>query len=154
MKFTYLDYINMIDKLKENNYIFSDYQNCYDNQKVVILRHDIDFTIDKALDMAKLEHNNGVSSSYFVLLCTDFYNVFSKISRKMLLEIKSLGHNIGLHFDETKYEINSNKDLFKQKVISEVNDLQSALDIEINLVSMHRPSKWLLDENIILGGGG
>lgn len=152
MKFTYLDYINMIDKLKENNYIFSDYQNFYNNQKVVILRHDIDFTIDKALEMAKLEYNNGVSSSYFVLLCTDFYNVFSKISRKMLLEIKSLGHNIGLHFDETKYEINSNKELFKQKVISEINDLQSALNIEINLVSMHRPSKWLLDENIILGG--
>lgn len=154
MDFTYLSYIDMLNRLKKNDYKFSSYKDNFDTNKYVILRHDIDFTLDKALEMAKIEYENEVCATYFILLCTDFYNVFSKRSKNILLELKALGHNIGLHFDETKYGIVNDEKIFKDKIFNEISILENALNTKINIVSMHRPSKWILDKNIILGGGG
>lgn len=152
MDFTYLSYIDMLNRLKKNDYKFSSYKDNFDTNKYVILRHDIDFTLDKALEMAKIEYENEVCATYFILLCTDFYNVFSKRSKNILLELKALGHNIGLHFDETKYGIVNDEKIFKDKIFNEISILENALNTKINIVSMHRPSKWILDKNIILGG--
>lgn len=103
--------------------------------------------------MAKIEYENEVCATYFILLCTDFYNVFSKRSKNILLELKALGHNIGLHFDETKYGIVNDEKIFKDKIFNEISILENALNTKINIISMHRPSKWILDKNIILGKG-
>lgn len=82
-----------------------------------------------------------------ILLSTEFYNIFSKKSYKILKEIKDLRHDIGLHFDEKRYEINSLKDL-EYWVKKEVSCLESLIDCSIYVVSMHRPSKWILENDI------
>lgn len=111
MDFTYDGYIGLIDLLKSKGYIFSNYVNCHEFDKTIIMRHDVDMSLNKALEFAKLEYDNNIKSTYFVLISTNFYNVFSKESRDILNEIRALGHDIGLHFDEKKYNINNFKDL-------------------------------------------
>ena len=149
MEFTYEAYIELISLLKRNNYIFSKYTNFNKINKPVILRHDVDISLEKALDMAKLEFQNGVSSTYFVLLSTNFYNIFSKESNEILFEIMDLGHEVGLHFDEKRYEIKDEEDLEKY-IQYEKDVLEKALNKEVNMVSMHRPSKWILENDIHL----
>ncbi len=71
----------------------------------MIIRHDIDADIKKALDMAEFEKERGVRVAYFVLVSNGFYNIFTKENEEMLKEICHYGHEIGLPFDEMKYGI-------------------------------------------------
>lgn len=151
MKFTYEEYIRLIDLLKDNNYSFCHYLNCDKYDRHVILRHDIDFCLNKALKIARIDYENNISSTFFVLLSTDFYNIFSKESCCLIKEIKNLGHQIGLHFDEKRYNISNIKELIHWvKWESEI--LSNLLDTIIKVVSMHRPSKWILENDIQFDG--
>ena len=147
-KFTFDEYSKMINSLKENDYIFCFYDETI-KRKQCILRHDIDFDIRKSLELAKIEHDLGAKSTFFVLLKTDFYNPFSKKSLDMLKEIIKLGHTIGLHFDEKSY--NYDCDLVHE-IKKECLILGQALDYEIKVVSMHRPSKRTLESNYEING--
>lgn len=106
MNFTYQAYATIILTIKKYNYIFTDYSTCDNHKKSVILRHDIDTSLDKAVQLAKLEAELGVKSTYFVLLSSEFYNVMAKESREKIKEIQTAGHEIGLHFDELNYKKN------------------------------------------------
>ena len=112
------------------------------------LRHDIDNDLDKALKLAKLEKQLGVKSTYFVLLSTQFYNIAAKECRNKVLKIKSLGHDIGLHFDEMNYDDCNIED----NIILESKIMSSILGLQIGCVSMHRPSKETLDADYHLRG--
>ena len=68
MQFNYQSYLKLLSLLKENAYSFADYHNWSEKQRCVILRHDIDNSPEKALEMAMLEYSEGVQSTYFVLL--------------------------------------------------------------------------------------
>lgn len=62
--------------------------------KSVIIRHDIDLQIEKAVKMAEIEHDMNVSSTYFVLVSSNFYNIFSKRNEDYLRRICDLGHAV------------------------------------------------------------
>lgn len=147
MEFTYLAYEKLIKQLKKKNYKFCDYINYIDGNKVVILRHDVDTSLNKALEITKLENSLGVSAYYFVLLSTDFYNINSEKSLKILKEIRQLGGKIGLHFDEKKYNLKSKEDYIKY-VNYELDILSRVLEEKIDVVSMHRPSKDFLEMDL------
>ncbi|CAM3268568.1 hypothetical protein FITA111629_13770 [Filibacter tadaridae] len=147
MEFTNKYYIHLLRVLNEKGYEFCSYHNNDENEKSVILRHDVDFTIEKALDMAIIENKMGVKSTYFVLLSTDFYNIFSKKSFELLEKIMLLGHEIGLHFDEKRYDINTVDDI-KKYIESEASILSKLLHKQIQVISMHRPSKLVLENDI------
>mgnify|MGYP000111129946 CR=1 FL=1 len=147
MEFTYLAYENLIKKLKDKNYKFCDYVNYKEKNKVVILRHDVDTSLNKALEMVKLENLLGVSAYYFVLLSTDFYNTSSEKSLKILKEIRKLGGKIGLHFDEKKYNLKSKEDYIKY-INYELDIFSKILKEKIDVVSMHRPSKNFLEMDL------
>lgn len=147
MEFTYSAYKNLIKKLKDKNYEFCNYENYLEKNKIVILRHDVDISLDKAFEMAKLENELGISAYYFILLSTDFYNINSEKSLSILKNIKQLGGIIGLHFDEKKYNINSENDYIKY-INYELEILSRILGEKVTTVSMHRPSKEFLDMNL------
>lgn len=67
-------------------------------ERYVVLRHDIDFAPVHSLDMAELEHEAGVASTFFVLVDGQFYNPLRKEVVEQLRRIHALGHEIGLHF--------------------------------------------------------
>lgn len=147
MDFTYLSYCNLIEQLKKNEYQFSDYTNWKTFHKVVILRHDIDISIEAAVKFSELEKEYGVKATYFVLLNTEFYNPASSKSKDMLKLIIENGGDIGLHFDEAYY----NKNEVLQKIDKEANILSELLEYPIRSVSMHRPSTQTLEANYDLG---
>ena len=147
MEFTYAAYTKMIHILKNNDYSFTGYHKTDNDEKQVILRHDVDFCLEKALQIARLENELGVKSTFFLLISTDFYNVFSKSSSIIVKEISDLGHEIGLHFDEVKYDVRSSTSL-EQHVEFERKILGGATGLSIKTVSMHRPSKWILENDV------
>jgi len=150
MEFSYDAYTNMLMLLHENEYKFRLYNDYKSHEKCVILRHDVDFSIEKALRIAELDAKNNAKSTFFVLLSTDFYNVSSRKNTKLIREMISLGHDIGLHFDEQKYR-DCVHDI-SQSVMTELHILSNVLDYQITTVSMHRPSEAFLAQNIHFDG--
>ena len=106
--------------------------------------HDIDYSIEKAVELAALEAEENVKSTYFVLLSSEFYNLAAKENKDKILQINRLGHDVGLHFDELNYDDDCKKNVPKL-ILKEVQMLEDLLQIEVKSVSMHRPSKETLE---------
>lgn len=143
MEFTYKAYENLIKNLIKNGYKISDYHDFINYDKCAILRHDIDYSVNKALSFAKIENELGVKSTYFILLTAPFYNIVLKETREKIIIIKESGHDIGLHFDELNYNENyySLHGGIKNVIMHERQIMEEVLGFEIKCVSMHRPSE-------------
>lgn len=153
MNFTYESYEKLLQLFSDHGYSIADYENYHLFKRCVILRHDIDYDLNKALYLAKIESEMGVQSTYFILLTSDFYNLFSEHTNKAIAAIHGMGHHIGLHFDEKRYiKISGNIDRLRDKVIEEAECLRSAIGIPIKSVSMHRPSQEVISADMKIPG--
>lgn len=153
MQFTYQCYGKLLKKLREHGYQTADYESWRQKERCVILRHDVDNDIQKAVEMAAFEQEQGVASTYFVLLTSNFYNVFSGESGQALQKIVSCGHKIGLHFDEVRYPfLSGDMEGIGQKIAEEAEILGRAVGQKIDTVSMHRPSKEILEADLQIPG--
>jgi hypothetical protein len=63
----------------------------------LILRHDVDLSLDAALRMAELEAEEGAAATYFLMTESVFYNLASSEGRTALERLRELGHRVGLH---------------------------------------------------------
>lgn len=153
MDFTYEGYHNLLLLLRTHGYEIADYYNWNYKKRCVILRHDVDSDIGKALEMAHMEYDWEVKSTYFVLLTSDFYNVFSRSNCDKLHEILRCGHAIGLHFDEMNYpELNDDTEAICEKIQEEAELLGKVIGKPITTVSMHRPSRQILETDLRIPG--
>ena len=96
--FNYAEYRNIITLVKQNLPII-DFSEVNDEVNAFcVLRHDIEFSIDRALQMARIEHEDlNVHSTYTVQLRNNTYNALSQKNIEAIQEIESMGHYIGLH---------------------------------------------------------
>ena len=63
----------------------------------LILRHDVDLSLDAALRLAELEHELGAQATYFLMTESVFYNLASSEGRAAIGRLRALGHHVGLH---------------------------------------------------------
>ena len=63
----------------------------------IFLRHDVDFSLEMALDLARINAAMGISGTFFVLLRSQVYNLLSEESLDCIDQILILGQNLGFH---------------------------------------------------------
>ena len=63
----------------------------------LLLRHDVDFSLAAAVQMAELEAAHGASATYFLMTRGVFYNLASHEGDAALQRLRELGHRVGLH---------------------------------------------------------
>ena len=63
----------------------------------VILRHDVDLSLDAALAVAEVEAEEGAWSTWFLMTRSSFYNLASTEGDRALARLRELGHRIGHH---------------------------------------------------------
>ena len=63
----------------------------------LFLRHDIDLSLDAALQMAELEAELGVKATYLLMTESVFYNLASSEGVAAIERLRGLGHAVGLH---------------------------------------------------------
>ena len=95
MDFTTATYTRLLGRLQAREYVFQTVEDFIGppEDKTVILRHDVDRLPKNALAMAKLEHGMGVVATYY------FRAVPESWDEKIILQIYSLGHEIGYHYE-------------------------------------------------------
>ena len=76
----------------------------------VFLRHDIDLSLDAALQMAELEAELGVLATYLLMTESVFYNLASSEGVATIARLRELGHAVGLHAVYPKVELDDRFD--------------------------------------------
>ena len=140
--FTYERYRRII-KLAKSKYNFSQYDSFEKESKFVLWRHDLDFSIRHSLELARIEADEKVRATYFLLLHGKFYNLLEKENTTMVKEIISLGHQIGLHFDSHYYGLQDKKQL-DQKIIFEKEVLESLFETPVKVFSFHNTTDFTM----------
>ena len=88
--FNYEEYKNIISLIRDHLPIidFSDVSD--ETEKFCVLRHDIEFSVDRAYELAKVEKEIGVESTYTVQLRNNTYNALSEKNIDLVKMIKDL----------------------------------------------------------------
>ncbi len=94
--FTVNAYKELLDALILSGYEFQTFKEYlqWPLDKVVILRHDVDKKPGNSLCFAEIEHDKGLKASYF------FRVVPESLDADILIKIKTLGHEIGYHYED------------------------------------------------------
>lgn len=109
-----------------------------DSRNGILLRHDVDYSVEKAYSMALIEKMCGVKSAFHVMVSARTYNVFAEENRRMLEKIVAIGFDIGLHFDPSIYP----KERLREAVDAEAKALQFVTGKPIDCISTHNPHAY------------
>ena len=63
----------------------------------LLLRHDVDLSLDAALRMAELEAEAGAWSTWFLMTRSAFYNLASSEGHHAIVRLRELGHRVAHH---------------------------------------------------------
>ena len=134
------EYQKFLTKFIERGYEILSMSTMFEKKNQLMLRHDIDFSIPFAYQIACQEAEINVKSSFFFLLRSKAYNIFELENFKLIKKIHELGHKISVHFDASLYD-NVHSGL--QKELDMFSLLGDSFE-KIELVSIHRPKDGLL----------
>ena len=136
--FTLGGYSKRLEVLLDRGYSISGDFGELESTRTLYLRHDVDLSLEAAVEVARAEAQLGVSSTYFVLLTSDYYNPLSSSGRQILDELLKLGHSLGLHFDHSVYRDKSPEAL-SESVLEEARLLEGLTGSPTLFFSQHRP---------------
>lgn len=146
--FSFNDYRKIIQIIKDTGRV-TDYKSALHTDKFAIMRHDVEYSVERAYELARVESSMDFTSTYFFQWTNNSYNILSRKNKELIKDIHERGHNIGLHF-----ALNGMTDMeqIRNQILKEIRILNELFGFTIDTFSIHRPSKDVLRENIKLPG--
>lgn len=149
-RMTYEEYRSIVTRLKDAEYEFIRFDEAAhileQSRQFVLMRHDIDIDLDATLRMAEVEAELGIAATYFFMVRTDHYSMFSAPGTAAIQRILDLGHHLGLHMDTTAYPDLTDPEAIGEMTRCEVELMQTWFGQPVSAVSFHRPN------SLVLGG--
>src|SRR5205814_7687515 len=84
-------YVELLDAARGGGYRFA----FFDREPQagdLLLRHDVDMSLESAVTMAELEAERDVAATYFLMTRSDFYNLDAPSGVAALARLRELGH--------------------------------------------------------------
>lgn len=106
----------------------------------LLLRHDVDFDVRAAGEMAACEIVLGVRATYFFMLRSRFYNLYDSQNTDIAMAIRDAGHEISLHFDPSVYE----RHQIQAGLDRELTVFETLFGDSPGCISVHMPPRELL----------
>ncbi len=131
-------------RLARQTYTFRTYTSFDTEERFVLWRHDVDFSMHAARRLAEIESKEGVVATYFLYLHSEFYNLLEREIADCVREILALGHHIGLHFDSDFYGVQREGQL-DDLLRREKRILEEVFGKEILTFSFHIPTGLALN---------
>lgn len=107
----------------------------------VLLRHDVDYCLSTAAKLAKINHAHSVTATFFILVSSPLYNIFSADGRLALRQIIEAGQNIGLHYHHMGGPLNT------ERLEREFAALKLVVPDTQRVVAWHNPEGELAELN-------
>lgn len=146
--FSLIAYSELLREVQFRGYEVRDFATVDPQSRHIILRHDLDMSLEAALPMARIEHDFGVQATYFVLLRSEFYNIMSPRGMEILNELLNLNHKIGLHLDVAGHP----EEEVDAAALFECEILERILTQPVEMISFHRPVKPLFSRSGSVAG--
>jgi hypothetical protein len=89
-------YRDLLEAAKRGGYRFAFFDHDPEPGELLV-RHDVDLSLEAAVRMAELEGDAGARATYFLMTESVFYNLASAEGRETLARLRELGHGVGLH---------------------------------------------------------
>jgi hypothetical protein len=89
-------YAELLDAARAGGYRFAFFDRAPE-PGTILLRHDVDLSLDAALRMAELEVEAGAMATYFLMTRSEFYNLDSGSGEEAIERLRTLGHRVGVH---------------------------------------------------------
>ncbi len=105
----------------------------------VLWRHDVDVSPHRALALARLEAAEGVTSTYFLMLHSRFYNLLEREVVDLFESVAALGHRFGLHFDMA-FDPADDREQLEQSIAYEKQMVEDLFGRPVNAISFHDPA--------------
>lgn len=120
-------------------------------ERCLYLRHDVDFSLAAAVELAETNAALGVRGTFFVLLRSEIYNLLSPWSIERIRDLERLGQEVALHYLEPP---GGQNDDLPGRVRSDFETVCREVPTLWRVVSWHNPSERLLSlrgENTVGG---
>lgn len=146
--FSFEDYKEII-RIIQSTGRHANYEDALGKDKFIIMRHDVEYSVERAYELARVEQSMDFISTYFFQWTNNSYNILSRRNMDMIRDMHERGQHIGLHF-----ALNGMTDMaeIRKKIKKEMVILSEMFGFAITEFSIHRPSKDVLRENIKLDG--
>lgn len=134
--FTYKHFketINLAKNLGFSFYGMHGYLKAKPKNKFIVMRHDVDLSLKRALVMANVEKSAGIKSAYFVRT-GGIFNPFEGNNLEIMRKISNLGHEIGFHYELS----NANLAKFKKNFLDKKRKFEALLNKKIFGAALHR----------------
>ena len=95
--FSYDDYRQIIRLVQETGCAMG-YEEALGKERFAIMRHDVEYSVERAFALAQVECEMGFSSTWFFQWTNNSYNILSRRNQEMIKKIREMGHHVGLHF--------------------------------------------------------
>jgi len=136
-EFTEKGYASLIRTVREG-YRFEPF-GTRESRPHVLWRHDVDLSVHRALRLAEIERGEEVSSTFFFLLHSEFYNLLERGIMSRVRKIAALGHHIGLHFDSSFYQNGPGLRAIERRLAGERRLLEDVVGKRVRAFSLHDP---------------
>lgn len=120
------------------------------DERVAFVRHDVDVCLERAVEMAEIEHELGVRSTYMLIPDSPLYDIEEE--KDLLHLIHEFGHEIALHCDlepAAPSGVDASADGLSRTELRQIEEDKrrlEAIDIQpITSLSFHRPSERVLE---------
>lgn len=121
--------------------IFTTYDLVTHLDEFVIWRHDCDMSLNRAKFISNIDSELGVTSTFFINLHSSFYNALEASQSKLIKDIVSDGHRIGLHFDLKYYNYFEKNAEFSDLLSRESKILEEISGSTVDVFSFHNPDE-------------
>jgi hypothetical protein len=133
------DAYRRIVRSTRQRYTFEPFAAASPDRAHVLWRHDVDFSVHRALALAKIEADEGVRSTFLLSVRGPFYNVLEPAVLSRIREIAGLGHWLGLHFDLGAHPDTRSTEALTNEMALERDLLSEVAEQPIDVVSFHNP---------------
>lgn len=139
--FSLKDYSDTLKAYLDDGYAVSGFPGYLDDPqpKHLILRHDIDNSIEQALRVARVDAEAGCSSSIFLRVHARGYSLMALPSLLAIREMEELGHDVQLHLEGGIGEVLGGSNLEwaeRQRTVFE-----AAVGRPVSGFSLHEPAR-------------
>ncbi len=128
-------YRELLEAAKQGGYRFASFDRV-PRSGDLYLRHDVDLSLEAALEMARLEYEVGARATYFLMTESVFYNLLSHPGERTLRQLRQWGHAVGLHAVYPRLELdqrfdpviawhNPDPEYMSQPVVGAVNVMEA-----------------------------
>lgn len=119
--------------------------------RTIYLRHDVDYSLELAAELAELNAELGVRGTFCVQVRAQLYNVFAAEESRRVRRLRELGQHVALHYVGQTQEPGAADDV--DRILSDFELLRCVEPDAEPVFSFHRPDPVLLAQPSITPAG-